>query len=78
VTPETFYGRNIWGDNGQVVGEWTGIMGYTADKQVIIVRRKASGVLANNPSPLLAKPPTRKVFGSVQDSMAMVSTFSLT
>jgi hypothetical protein len=36
VTPQRFYGREIWGDNGEVVEEWTGIMGYTADKQPIV------------------------------------------
>jgi glycine/D-amino acid oxidase-like deaminating enzyme len=36
TTPETFYGREVWGDNGEVVEEWTGIMGYTVDKQPIV------------------------------------------
>jgi hypothetical protein len=76
--PETFYSRDIWGENGQVVEEWTGIMGYTADKQVMIVPRQDFAVLADSPSPLLAKLRTRKVFGSAQDSMVMVSTFLLT
>lgn len=36
MAAETFYGREIWGVNGQVVEEWTGIMGYTVDSQPII------------------------------------------
>lgn len=30
------FGRENWGEDGEVVMEWTGIMGYTQDKQPVI------------------------------------------
>lgn len=31
-----YFGEDNWGNNGNVVQEWTGIMGYTVDTQPII------------------------------------------
>ena len=31
-----YFGRDNWGENGQTLQEWTGIMGYTPDKQPLI------------------------------------------
>jgi glycine/D-amino acid oxidase-like deaminating enzyme len=31
-----FYGHENWGENGVVLQEWTGIMGYTVDKQPVV------------------------------------------
>ena len=36
VVPEEFYGRDVWGETGQVLEEWTGIMGYTVDAQPVV------------------------------------------
>ena len=31
-----FFGRETWGENGETLQEWTGIMGYTVDEQHVI------------------------------------------
>ncbi len=31
-----YFGRENWGKDGKVLQEWTGIMGYTPDKQPIV------------------------------------------
>lgn len=31
-----YFGRENWGEDGKVLQEWTGIMGYTKDRQPII------------------------------------------
>jgi glycine/D-amino acid oxidase-like deaminating enzyme len=31
-----YFGRENWGEDGDVVMEWTGIMGYTQDEQPVI------------------------------------------
>jgi len=32
----SYFGRKNWGDDGEVLQEWTGIMGYTKDRQPLI------------------------------------------
>ncbi|KAH8801722.1 FAD dependent oxidoreductase superfamily protein [Xylogone sp. PMI_703] len=34
--PEKYFGRETWGEHGRVIQEWTGIMGYTVDRQPIV------------------------------------------
>ncbi len=31
-----YYGKENWGEDGKVLQEWTGIMGYTLDRQPIV------------------------------------------
>lgn len=31
-----YFGKENWGENGETLQEWTGIMGYTVDKQPVI------------------------------------------
>ncbi|CAG8948963.1 hypothetical protein HYFRA_00002091 [Hymenoscyphus fraxineus] len=34
--PVRFYGRENWGEDGEIIQEWSGIMGYTSDRRPII------------------------------------------
>ena len=36
VMPAKYFGRDNWGEDGEILQEWTGIMGYTVNKQPII------------------------------------------
>ena len=31
-----YFGRENWGENGETLQEWTGIMGYTVDSQPVV------------------------------------------
>lgn len=31
-----YFGHENWGENGEILQEWTGIMGYTVDKQPVV------------------------------------------
>lgn len=31
-----YFGKENWGENGRTVKEWTGIMGYTQDRQPVV------------------------------------------
>ncbi|RFU31321.1 hypothetical protein B7463_g5007, partial [Scytalidium lignicola] len=41
--PAKYFGRENWGEDGEVLQEWTGIMGYTVDKQPIVGEAVGTG-----------------------------------
>lgn len=34
--PAQYFGKENWGENGETVQEWTGIMAYTPDEQPVV------------------------------------------